>query len=173
MGYTDPEKRRAYRKARYEAAKAATGLGGSRDKSKNAEAVWMEQKRAAEEKERMERLAKSVKIAAWQPYPHQQRILDYLNAGKKVLLLQGANRIGKTVCGACIVGSACYGQQPWDGRSTVWGNRPVRVRIICVDWEHHAKEVVVPVLREWLPAGTYETRKNNTGVDAYWIFPNG
>lgn len=123
--------------------------------------------------QRLEELAKAVKVATWRPYPHQQKVLDYLNAGKKVILLQGSNRIGKTVCGACIVGAACYGQQPWDGNPTVWGDRPVRVRIICVDWEHHAKEVVVPVLKEWLPVGTYETKKNNIGVDAFWTFPNG
>lgn len=41
----------------------------------------------------------------------------------------------------------------------------------CVDWEHHAKEVVVPVLKEWLPKGTYVTKKNNVGIEAYWEFP--
>jgi hypothetical protein len=39
-----------------------------------------------------------------------------------------------------------------------------------VDWEHHAKEVIVPALKEWLPEGTYETRKNNVGVETYWNF---
>jgi hypothetical protein len=112
----------------------------------------------------------SRKIESWVPWPHQQRALDFIHAGKKVVLVQGGNRIGKTVFGACLVGSLCLGIQPWDSNPTVFGKIPIRARIIAVDWEHHAKEVIVPALKEWLPTGTYETRKNNVGVETYWDF---
>lgn len=113
----------------------------------------------------------SRKIEDWVPWPHQRKALDLIEAGKKVVLVQGANRIGKTVLGACLVGAACLGIQPWDGNPTVFGKVPVRVRVIAVDWEHHAKEVIVPALKEWLPTGTYQTHKNNVGVETYWDFP--
>ena len=44
-------------------------------------------------------------------------------------------------------------------------------RILCKDWEKAAKTVIVPKLHEWLPAGTYETKKNNVGVESEWFFP--
>ena len=114
------------------------------------------------------------RIVFFEPFAHQARIIELLHAGKKVLLLQGANRIGKTVLGACLAGSFAFGVQPWDGKQTVFpAGKPTKGRIICVDWEHHAREVVVPKLKEWLPAGSYVTRKNNVGVEAYWDFPNG
>jgi len=115
--------------------------------------------------------SESRKIESWIPWPHQQRALDLIAAGKKVILVQGANRIGKTVFGSCFVGSLCLGIEPWSGNPTIFGKIPIRARIIAVDWEHHAKEVIVPSLKEWLPAGTYDTRKNNVGVETYWDFP--
>ncbi len=114
----------------------------------------------------------SRKVETWVPWPHQQRALDFIAAGKKVILVQGANRIGKTVLGSCFVGSLCLGIQPWNSEPTIFGKIPIRARIIAVDWEHHAREVIVPALKEWLPAGTYETRKNNVGVETYWDFPD-
>ncbi len=124
-------------------------------------------------KQTPEEIRETNKIVFYEPFPHQQKIIEYLYAGKKVLLLQGANRIGKTVLGACLVGSFAFGIQPWDNRPTIFPPGPTRGRIICVDWEHHAREVIVPVLKEWLPAGSYVTRKNNVGIEAYWDFPNG
>jgi hypothetical protein len=104
--------------------------------------------------------------------PYQTRILEYLHAGKKIISLVGANGIGKTHLGAMIVGSACLGIQPWDLKPTVWGKRPVKCRIICSDWEKHAATVIVPKLKELLPAGTYTTSKNNVGVESKWDFGN-
>lgn len=136
-----------------------------------------ENKRAVLEKKILELesairvFAGSRRIEDWVPFPHQQKALDHLRAGKKTILVQGANRIGKTVFGTAVVGAACLGIEPWSGNPTVFGAVPVRARIIAVDWEHHAKEVIVPALKEWLPQGTYETRKNNVGVETYWDFP--
>lgn len=106
-------------------------------------------------------------------YPHQQRALELVNAGKKTVLLQGANQIGKTVFGACMAGAFALGIQPWDRRPTVFGDKPTRGRIICEDWEKHAKTVIVPELKRWLPAGAYRTQKNNVGIEDTWTFDNG
>lgn len=111
------------------------------------------------------------RIEFFKPFYYQEKILKALHAGKKNLTLQGANQIGKTVLGAVVSGSASLGVQPWDGMETVWGRRPVRGRILCSDWEHHAREVIVPELKHWFPLGTYETQKNNVGVEAFWRFP--
>ncbi len=121
----------------------------------------------------IKRYEETHRIEFFKPFEHQQRALDFIDGGKKTVLLQGANRIGKTVLGSCVCGAAAVGFKPWTEKKevTVWGVKPMRVRIICVDWEHHAKEVVVPALKEWLVAGSYETYKNNVGVEAYFRFP--
>jgi hypothetical protein len=77
----------------------------------------------------------SNKIVFWKPFPQQQRVLDFLEAGKKVILLQGANRIGKSVCGVCVLGSFVYGAYPWSGKITMGEKHPTRCRVICFDHE--------------------------------------
>ena len=113
------------------------------------------------------------KIEFFDPFPHQQRVLVFLQAGKKTVLLQGANSGGKTVLGACVTGAQCLGIQPWDMQPSLFGDIAVRTRIICEDWEHHAKEVIIPKLKEWLPAGSYRTKNNNVGIEGFWMFSNG
>jgi len=105
--------------------------------------------------------------------PYQKQVLDHLHAGKKVIALVGANGIGKTVLGAVITASACLGIEPWSGRETVWGRRPVKVRILCTDWEKHAAMVMIPKLKEYFPRGEYETKKNNIGIEALFRFRTG
>jgi len=112
------------------------------------------------------------RIEFFEPFFYQGLILDYIHGGKMVVTLQGANGIGKTVLGAVVTGSASLGIQPWDGRETRWGRNPVKIRIICSDWEKHAKEVMVPKLKEWFPADSYTTSKNNVGVEAHFDFPD-
>lgn len=124
-----------------------------------------------EEKER--RYRENNKIEFFQPLPHQQKVLDYFRQGKKIVLLQGANRIGKTTLVACFAGACCLGYEPWSKQKSIFDGRPVRGRIIGVDWEHHVKEVIVEKLKEWLPKGSYTTKKNNIGADYLWQFKNG
>lgn len=130
------------------------------------------QKELLEAKALLQKLKDNNKILTFKPLPHQQRVLNMLGT-KSTILMQGANRIGKTALGANISGAAVSGYFPWtEGHiPTPWGKEKIKVRIICVDWEHHAKEVVVEALKEWLPRGSYQTRKNNMGVEAFWIFP--
>lgn len=122
---------------------------------------------------KMERYKETHGSEFFKPFPHQQQVLDLIHAGKKTVVLHGGNQCGKTTLGANVVCSFLLGYQPWDKKPSIFGNRPVRGRIICTDWEHHAGEVIVPALKKWLIAGTYETGKNNVGVEAFWKFSNG
>ena len=105
--------------------------------------------------------------------PYQTQVLEHLQAGKKVISLVGGNGIGKTTLGACIVGAACLGIQPWDGKHlpVPIEKPPVKVRVLCTDWEKHAN-VIVENLKMWLPAEQYTTSKNNTGVESKFTFSN-
>ncbi len=109
----------------------------------------------------------------FKPLEYQQRLIDLLHAGKKRLLLQGANQIGKTLLGACLVDSFTRGTQAWDGQQSIFKGRPTAGHIICTDWEYHANKVIVPKLKEVLPKGSYDTTRNNQGAEAFWTFPNG
>lgn len=105
--------------------------------------------------------------------PYQVRFLEHLHNGKKIISLVGGNGIGKTTLGAVIVGAACLGLQPWDGKELPWplNKPPVKVRILCSDWEKHAN-VIVENLKTWLPAGQYTTSKNNNAVESKFTFNN-
>ena len=111
-------------------------------------------------------------IEFFDPLWYQSVALDYIHSGKMVVTLQGANGIGKTLFGASVVGSAGLGIQPWDHQDTRWGSNPVKIRIICSDWEKHAKGVMVPKLKEVFPRDQYTTSKNNVGVEASFRFPS-
>ena len=126
----------------------------------------------AEIQRREEQYRKDNAIEFFEPWPYQNRILDYIDIGKMVITLQGANGIGKSHLGGFILGSAGLGVRPWDGKPTRWGRNPVKMRVICSDWEKHADKVIVPKLHECFPKGTYTTSKNNVGVEAFWKFPD-
>ncbi len=133
----------------------------------------LEKKRDLAERDKIYR--ERNKIEFFKPIePYQSKILEYIREGKKTIILQGANQIGKTVLGAVVVGSFCLGIQPWDKQETVFGRRPVKGRILCSDWEKHASTVIVPELRNWLPEGQYyQPKKNNVGVEYLWEFKTG
>src|SRR3990167_8268825 len=82
----------------------------------------------------------------FKPLPHQQQILDYYFTGKKRLVLQGANQIGKTIFAANFIQANCLGYLPWDKEKKTLFTMPIKVRIICADWEDHAAEVIIPKL---------------------------
>ena len=113
----------------------------------------------------------------FKPYEYQERFLELITGGKKVVVLQGSNQIGKTMCGAILMDTFCNCRQAfdWRGRALerVFGNRPIKARIVASDWEHSCNEVIVPKLKEIVVKGTYVTRKNNIGVEAFWQFKTG
>ena len=119
------------------------------------------------------------KIETFKPLTHQKQFYDHVLNGKKTVMMVGANRIGKTVGCINLIGSFMLGcKQPWDGtrifpsdRAREADGKGVVGRILCKDWEKSARAVIIPALKEWLPVGTYETRKNNVGVEFEWFFP--
>jgi len=107
----------------------------------------------------------------FKPFDYQQKVVDLLHQGKKIVVFQGANRIGKTLLGACLVDSFARGIQEWDGKTSIFGGKPTRGRILVSNWETHAVQVIIPKLKEVIPYGTYQTKKNNLGVEYLWYFP--
>jgi len=109
----------------------------------------------------------------FRPLKYQDLLLQYMWEGRQRLLMQGANQIGKTLIGSALVDSWCRGVQAWNNQPSIFGGKPTKGRIICTDWEYHAKDVIVPKLKAMIPHGSYITTKNNQGVEAFWTFPNG
>lgn len=116
----------------------------------------------------------------FKPLPHQQQIFDYYYAGKKILLLQGGNQLGKTVSGVNFIQANCLGYLPWDKQKKTLFTPPIKVRVICADWEHHAAEVIIPkmyeyfILDEMVRLGNDGYgKKNQIGVESFFQYKNG
>lgn len=114
------------------------------------------------------------------PFPHQKQIIELIRKNKKTVLLQGANQIGKTILGSNLAGAfsaeGCI--PPWDKQplfpseyAKMNNGKGIIGRILCNDWEKAARDTIVPKLKEWLKVGTYETKKNNVGVEHEFYFP--
>lgn len=106
------------------------------------------------------------------PNPLQKQLLEaWNNPYYKVFTYTGANRIGKTTIGVIAALSVLFGKWLWNGKPLVFthGN-PRKVRLIGQDWEKHIKAVVEPELHKWWPKNRQvKTKKNNFGVDSFWI----
>lgn len=107
-----------------------------------------------------------------EPNPVQRRLLDaWREPGYKVFTYSGGNRIGKTFMGGLLAVCTAMGQWPWSGERMVFPHdRPRKVRYVGQSWEGHVKAVVEPVLKFWWPRSRpVETKKNNQGIEAYWL----
>lgn len=105
------------------------------------------------------------------PNPPQQRLIEaFLDPAVKVLAYTGGNRSGKTTIGIILALSVMFGELPWNKQPLRFMHKyPRKVRVVGQDWEKHVKTVIEPALDEWWPqARQVETRKNNTGVRAFW-----
>ena len=146
-------------------------------------AIEEEELRLAEQEEigrlRLKQYEDTHRTEFFKPFPHQGQALQFIVDGKKTVLMVGANQIGKTVFGANVADSFSQGcKSAGDGAdvfpsiaSRESGGRGVIGRILCNDWEKAARDTIVPKLKEWLPIGTYETKKNNVGVEYEFVFP--
>ncbi len=112
------------------------------------------------------------KIEFFKPLPHQQKAINFIHQGKKIVVVQGGNRVGKSTVGVCLTIACCLGYQPWDKKPFIF-KPPVKCRIVGSDWEHSVKNIIVAKLKEWAPAGSYVTKKNSVGVETFWQFDNG
>lgn len=116
----------------------------------------------------------------FKPLPHQEEFFEHVREGKKTCLLVGANRIGKTVACVNLIAAFMNGcTEPWGEHKRIFPSERAKEtdgmgvvgRILCKDWEKAARDTIVPTLKEWLPVGTYETKKNSVGVEYEWVFP--
>ena len=107
------------------------------------------------------------------PNPAQAQLLNAWNNPEfKVFTFTGANRIGKTTIGTIIAFSNLFGKWPWNGEQIpgLQLRKPRKVRYVGQGWETHIKAVVLPALEYWWPKKRkVETKKNNQGIDYFWI----
>lgn len=104
--------------------------------------------------------------------PKQQLIIDaWNNPAYRTFVYVGGNRSGKTTLAVIIALATLHGKWPWNNQPLpIPHNEPRKVRLICQDWESGARLVVLPELKKWWPKiWPVMTRKNNMGVEAYWV----
>lgn len=107
-----------------------------------------------------------------EPNGPQRALLEaWRNPAYKVFTYSGANRIGKTFIGGLIAVCTCAGEWLWSGEKIPFPHdRPRKVRYVGQSWEGHVKAVVEPTLKFWWPKlRAVETKKNNQGIEAYWL----
>lgn len=110
----------------------------------------------------------------FEPHAKQIPVFDAVeDRSVKTILYQGGNRSGKTTWNIASVVSLLLGYFPWNKKLTRFPV-PVRGRLCGEDNGHHLREVLIPKLKEMVPASEIAfTRKNQQGLDAYWGFNNG
>lgn len=139
--------------------------------------------------DRVESFKAARRVFFWEPWPWQQRLLRTVRE-KSTTAAISSNKIGKTAALVCIMLSWIYGYEPWtmgyEGADAVvdeggWRYRPstlgisppVSLILTGEDWKLHIGRVLVPEFKKWAPAGEYETKRNEQGVEYFWEFGNG
>jgi len=106
------------------------------------------------------------------PNPRQEELLEaWGHPHFKVFTFTGGNRLGKTTIGTIIGVATMRGRWPWNNlKLPFMHNQPRKVRYVGQDWEKHIRSVVVPALKHWWPnAIPVKIRKNQHGIEAYWV----
>ena len=131
-------------------------------------------KRKIEALSAIESYKKTHYLEFFQPHEKQEPVFDAVkDRDVKTILFQGGNRSGKTTWNIATVASLLLGYLPWD-KSLTRFPVPVRGRLCGEDNGHHLREVLIPKLKEMIPAeGVQFTRKNQMGLEAYWQLTNG
>jgi len=123
------------------------------------------------------------RIAYWKPYAWQNRTGDVVRK-KSITLAISSNKIGKSTLGVNTIYSWAQGYEPWSPEASgiAAGNGfyresslgikpPVDLIIVGEDWKLHLGKTIVREMKKWYPQN-YETKKNEQGVEYYWVFPN-
>lgn len=93
----------------------------------------------------IERTAESPNINAYKPHPKQEEFHKAVD--KKTRLYIGGNRSGKTVAG--IVEDIWWLTKRHPYRS--FSSRPVAGRIVSVDFTNGIAQIIIPMLKQWIP----------------------
>jgi hypothetical protein len=119
------------------------------------------------------------KKGKWEPNPLQKKVFNAIeNPAKRIVLMSGANQIGKTLAETCIAMALLRGHWPWEDPREVgfhiWESRgwkpPIYIRWIGQAWEGHIQKVLIEKgLQElWPSSWHFNTKKNNLGVIHLW-----
>ncbi len=100
----------------------------------------------------LEQLARELATAAKKPnvlnYAPNSEMHEAFHKSEKVgRLLRGGNRSGKTVAGAVEGIMRSIGKHVWNSTHDV----PTRGRIVTVDVDAGIKQIILPVLKQWIP----------------------
>ena len=85
-----------------------------------------------------------------------------------------------TIQGVNFIQANCLGYLPWDKEKKTLFIPPIKVRIICADWDHHASEVIIPKLYQYFIFDEMVKlgndgwgKKNQVGVESFFQYKNG
>jgi hypothetical protein len=115
----------------------------------------------------------------WKLNPAQEALVNAVNTGKyRIIVLTGANQIGKTTFEVILSFAVLRGHWPWEdvkivGRH-IWAaygwKGPTSIRWIGGGWEEHIQKNLIEQGLEmlWPQSWPVETRNNNMGVKFLW-----
>jgi hypothetical protein len=140
-------------------------------------------------KARLEQFRKSHLTYFFEPYDWQKRMLAEIRY-KNLVAAIASNKIGKSALIINVIISWCLGYEPWTmavekggedwilvrgywfRKSSLGIDPPVDILLTGEDWKQHIGGVLVPELLKWAPAGFYQTKKNEQGVEFLWEWNN-
>ena len=115
-------------------------------------------------------------IRYWIPHQKQQKASE---TDKRIRVVLGGNRSGKSEWGTMETISQALGFRPWleEDDPNYWireENTSIKIRIVGEDMRNHIMGVLIPKLRQWLPKKYIKhVKKNPQGVDTFWVLNNG
>jgi len=99
---------------------------------------------------------------------HQKQI-DFHKAPNRVRIFFGGNRSGKTTAGVNEMRWLLEGSHPHRPFRT-----PIKACIVCQDFSTHARDIILPKIKEWFPPGMIvRTERNQAGIEAKMYCKNG
>lgn len=116
-------------------------------------------------KDFLEELARNLKDAAKRPnvlsyQPNSPMHQKFHESSKVGRILRGGNRSGKSVAGAVEGIWRCIGRHPYQPTHEL----PIRGRIVTVDRDAGIKQIILPLLQQWVPVSE---RVNSSWEDSY------
>jgi hypothetical protein len=108
------------------------------------------------------------------PYVPNAKHDAWYRSDKRIRMITGGNRTGKSTCGAKEAVSWCMGFRPFypnnDPAFRTPFTPPTKGIIVCEDWKKAARTVIVDKLKQNIPPELLanKPKKNQEGVEYYW-----